>query len=121
KKNKKAKLSAVKKNLDPSWTFRDLCENLQTEINVERSGKRTYADKEFDVFRLLPRPLMVGAQKFISLLDYYNLLPGGFIAGDGMYTSMFIANLGSVGMGPGYHHLYEWGNCPLFMMAGKIE
>jgi hypothetical protein len=34
---------------------------------------------------------------------------------------MFIANLGSVGMGPGYHHLYEWGNCPIFMMVGQIE
>lgn len=121
KKNKKAKLAAVKKRLQPGWTFRDMCEQMQTEINVERSDTRTYADKEFDVFRLLPRPLMIGAQKFISMLDYYNVLPNGFIAGDGMYTSMFIANLGSLGMGPGYHHLYEWGNCPLFMMAGRIE
>ena len=24
-------------------------------------------------------------------------------------------------MRAGFHHLYEWGNCPLFMMVGKIE
>ena len=24
-------------------------------------------------------------------------------------------------MGPGFHHLYEWGTCPLFIMVGKIE
>ena len=24
-------------------------------------------------------------------------------------------------MSAGYHHLYEWGNCPLFIMAGQIE
>jgi pyruvate dehydrogenase E2 component (dihydrolipoamide acetyltransferase) len=24
-------------------------------------------------------------------------------------------------MGAGYHHLYEWGNCPMFVMAGQIE
>lgn len=120
KKDKKAKLSAVKKQQKDGWTFRDLCEDLQTEITVERSDKKTYADKEFDLFKLLPRPVMIGAQRFISMLDYYNLLPNGFIANDGMYTSMFIANLGSVGMDPGYHHLYEWGNCPLFMMVGRI-
>jgi hypothetical protein len=38
-----------------------------------------------------------------------------------MYTSAFLANLGSVGMGPGYHHLYEHGTCPLFLMFGKVE
>lgn len=121
KKDAKAKLSAVKKQQVDGGTFRQLCEALQTEITVERSGKKTYADKEFDLFTLLPRPLMVGAQRLLARLDYYNLMPGGFIENDGMYTSMFIANLGSVGMDPGYHHLYEWGTCPLFMMVGQIK
>ena len=37
------------------------------------------------------------------------------------YTSGFIANLGSLKMKAGYHHLYEWGTCPLFLMLGKVE
>ena len=41
--------------------------------------------------------------------------------GDAFYTTVFIANLGSVGMGPGYHHLFEWGTSPLFLMVGRIE
>ena len=24
-------------------------------------------------------------------------------------------------MGSGFHHLYEWGTCPIFMTVGKIE
>ena len=24
-------------------------------------------------------------------------------------------------MAPAYHHLYEWGNCPLFLMVGQVE
>ena len=24
-------------------------------------------------------------------------------------------------MNPGYHHLYEWGNCPIFAMVGEIR
>ena len=120
KKNKKAKLSAVKTKCEDGWTFKAMCTHLEENIKVERSEKKTYADKEFDIFKVIPRPLMVGAQKLLSGLDYFNLLPGGFIEGDGMYTSIFVANLGSVGMDPGYHHLYEWGTCPLFMMVGRI-
>ena len=41
------------------------------------------------------------AANLLRVLDYFNLLPAFFIEGDGMYTSIFVANLGSVGMDPG--------------------
>ena len=118
---KKAKLSVVKLHMPDGETFKDLCDRINGGIKTERSGKKTKADKEFDIFNALPRPVLAGAVGLWKWLDYNNLLPPFLIEDDGMYTSMFIANLGSVGMAPGYHHLYEWGNCPLFMMAGKIE
>lgn len=121
KKNKKARLSVVKKKLNEGETFRELCERINDGINVERSGKKTAADKEFDFFRVIPRPGLNLAVRILKGLDYFNMLPGFFIEGDGMYTSIFCANLGSVDMDPGYHHLYEWGNCPLFMMVGKVS
>lgn len=121
KKDKKAKLSAVKLHIDDGMTFKDLADQTNAYINRERSGKKTYADKEFDILTALPRAVFFRAVKLVKQLDYWNLLPGSFIANDPMYTSMFIANLGSVDMGAGFHHLYEWGTCPLFMMIGKIE
>jgi len=119
--NKNAKLSAVKLNLPDGETFRQLVDRINGEVKVERSGVKTDSDKEFDLLNLLPRPLLASAAGLIRGLDYYNLMPPFFIKGDGMYTSIFIANLGSVGMDPGYHHLYEYGTCPLFIMAGKVE
>ncbi len=120
--DKKAKLSAVKMELADGETFQELCERINAEINVERSDKKTYLDKELSLFNMVPRPVLNGAVSFLAWLDYHNLLPyGAFIKGDAMYTSTFIANLGSLGMGAAYHHLYEWGNCPLFLMFGKIE
>lgn len=119
--NKRAKLSVVKLRMEDGETFRGLVERINAQINVERSGERTYADREFDLFLLAPRPVIRAAAAALRWLDGHNLLPASFIANDGMFTSMFIANLGSVGMGAGYHHLYEWGNCPLFGMAGQIE
>ena len=91
------------------------------KINVERSDSRTYADKEYDLFNLLPRPLLVMAVKLLKTLDYYNVLPGFFIRDDALYVSCVLTNLGSLKMAPAYHHLYEWGNCPLFLMVGQVE
>ncbi|OIP30517.1 MAG: hypothetical protein AUK47_24890 [Deltaproteobacteria bacterium CG2_30_63_29] len=119
--NKEAKLAAVKLEMKDGEDFESLCGRIDGDIKTERSGEKTYSDKEFDLFLKIPRAVLVKAVRLFFWLDYHNLLPGSFIKNDAMYTSMFIANLGSVQMGPGYHHLYEWGNCPLFMMAGRIE
>ncbi len=119
--DREAKLSAVKIEVRPGETFRDLCGRIDRAIGVERSGETTYADREFALFHRLPRAVLDAAVLLFRWLDRRNLLPGGFIEGDGMYTSVFVANLGSLGMGPAYHHLYEWGTCPLFLMAGRIE
>ncbi|MFT7517981.1 MAG: hypothetical protein ACI9MC_000105 [Kiritimatiellia bacterium] len=121
KANKKAKLAAVKLKMDNNESFRELAERINSHITIERSGKKTYADKEFALFNAVPRPILELAVTLFKLADYYNMLPGSFIESDGMYTSCFVANLGSLQMGAGYHHLYEWGNCPIFVMVGQVE
>jgi hypothetical protein len=118
---REAKLSAVKLALQEGETFRGLCERINGHVTVERSGQKTAADKEFDLFNRMPRLALDAAVGVFRALDYMNVLPRFFIEGDAMYTSLFVANLGSLGMAPGFHHLYEWGTCPLFMMAGQLE
>jgi len=119
--DREAKLATVKLRLERGETFAALVERINAKVNVERSGTKTYADKEFNLFEHIPRPLLRGAVAALKTLDYFNLLPASFIENDSLYTSMVCANLGSLNMGAGYHHLYDWGNCPAFMMAGKIE
>ncbi len=116
-----AKLSVVKIRLQPGETFRSLCERVNAGIRTERSGERTHSDKEFDFFGHIPRPLMRAGVWLLKTLDYYNLLPASFIENDPLYASMFCANLGSLQMGAGYHHLYEYGTCSTFAMAGQLE
>ncbi len=61
---------------------------------------------------------------FVALarwLDAHNLLPRMLIEGDPLYASVFVANLGSVGLDAAYHHLYEWGNCPIFAAVGRVR
>jgi hypothetical protein len=121
KMNKKARLAAVKMEMNAQESFQQLCERINGQINVQRSGKKTHTDKEFNLFEWVPRPMLRLAVRSLNVLDYYGLMPGWFIRDDAMYTSVFVANLGSVGMAAGYHHLYEWGTCPLFVMVGQTE
>lgn len=115
-----AKLAVVKQQVHGSDTFRDLCRRIEGAIDVQRSPVKTYADKEFQLFLRLPRPVLERSFRLLKWLDYHNCLPAAFMANDPLFTSVFVANLGSLGMDAGYHHLYEWGNCPLFLTAGKI-
>lgn len=119
--NKEAKLAVVKLEMLPQETFRDLCGRINQHINVERSDTVTYADKEFNLFYFIPRPVLAMFVRIFRWLDYHNLLPGAFIARDPLYVDIVVANLGSVKMSPGFHHLYEWGNAPLFLMVGQVE
>jgi len=121
KKNKKAKIAAVHQKIPQDWDFSNLVEAVEGKINVERSDKVTYTDKELNIFLKIPRPFLNAGVKLLRWLDYHNLLPASFIDNDPMFTSVFIANLGSLGMAAGYHHLFEWGTCPLFLMVGKLE
>lgn len=115
------KLATVKLESSKPRTFAEFVREVNAQITVNRSGEKTYSDKEFALFDALPRPVFELATALVRWLDHNNLLPGFFIEGDPLYTSMFIANLGSLDMDPGFHHLYEYGNCPLFCMVGKIR
>ena len=43
------------------------------------------------------------------------------IENDPMYSSVFVANLGSLGLDAGYHHLWEHGTCSTFAVVGRIH
>ena len=116
-----SKLAMVKMDMKDQEPFTEIVTRINRKLGVERSDAETYADKEYAMFNLLPRPVLLVAVKLFRLLDYYNLLPGFFIEGDALYASAIVTNLGSLQMAPGYHHLYEWGNCPLFVMVGAME
>ena len=119
--DREAKVTINKLEIPPTQTFAELANRMNENIQVERSDVKTYVDKELDLLLLMPRPWLRGAVCFARGLDYYGLLPGSFIKGDAMFASVVVANRGSLNMGAGYHHLYEWGTASLFAMIGKIE
>jgi hypothetical protein len=54
-------------------------------------------------------------------LDRWNLLPGFLTRDDPFFASLFLANLGSVGLSDTFHHLYEYGTVSIFGVVGTVR
>ena len=116
-----APLVVIKMKFDPQESFEFMVGRITEELSKGRSDEKSYTDKETDLVLKLPRFGIRFVVWFLSVLDYFNLLPRTFIEKDLFYASLFVANLGSVGLEAGYHHHYEYGNVPIFMCIGKVK
>lgn len=114
-----APLTTVKRRFEPGESFRDLVAALTGEVAVARSDKPSKVDKELRLFLRLPGPVLALAVGALRSLDRLGLAPSALIGDDPLYTSVFVANLGSLKIDAAYHHLYEYGNCPLFVTIGQ--
>jgi hypothetical protein len=89
-------------------------------VEIARSDALSKVDRELSVLLRLPDFLLAASVAVLRWLDSHGLAPRALIADDPMYTSVFIANLGSLKIDAAYHHLYEYGNCPLFCTVGCV-
>lgn len=56
---------------------------------------------------------------FMKILDKYGLLPRWVLNASPFHTSLFLTNVGSLGIDYIYHHLYDFGTTSLFFAMGK--
>lgn len=121
KNDRSAQVGTVSLCVGQEWTMGRLVSELNHAIDGERSGRTSPTEREIGFFLSLPRPVLSLAINVLKWLNHHNLLPAGLIANDPLFCSAFITNVGSIAMDPPYHHLYEWGNCPVFVMVGRIR
>ncbi|NQV15628.1 2-oxo acid dehydrogenase subunit E2 [bacterium] len=116
-----APLVVVKKKIDPTWGFEETVRQIQGGIKEGRAGTKSTSDKEMDLAFMLPNFIVSFFVWLLRTLNHFGWLPGSLIREDELYGSLFIANLGSIGLQPAYHHLYEYGDIPIFMALGTNE
>lgn len=104
---------------DPKETFESVVRRSLDLVGEGRDDtrKRT-VDKELSLAMSIPGPLLRFVMALLRGLDRFNLLPGAMIDNDPLYSTCFLANLGSVGVDRTYHHLYEYGTASLFCVIG---
>ncbi len=115
-----AKIVMLKVPLTLDDTPESVHDKVVAMIDKGRSGD-THDEKETALFLMLPGIILSPLVKLVLWLDRWHLLPGFFADPDPMFTSMVCANIGSVGIAPGYHHLYEYGNASFFATIGAFH
>lgn len=95
----------------------DRLENAITE-NKDLSASNS-TDKLAGALSLVPDFLIRWAVKILRFLDNYGLMPKAIINASPFHTSVFLTNVGSLGIDSIYHHLYNFGTTSMFFSMGK--
>jgi hypothetical protein len=112
----------IKRRFHPeSETLDEMTDATYEQLKAGRRGKQTTSDKEMKWMLRLPGPLIRLALAIQRLADHFGLLPRKMIDADPLYTSVFLANLGSINYPAGFHHLWEYGTASIFGVMGRIE
>ena len=67
----------------------------------------------------IPRLLLRFTVSFLKFLDYFGWLPKSLLEVSPFHGSVIITSMGSLGINAIYHHLYNFGNLPVFLSYGK--
>ena len=117
-----APMTTIKRRFEPARESLDeMVDAVYDRLRPARAGVRSTSEKEAGLLLRLPGFVTGLAIRAADLLDAFGALPRGMIEPDPLYTSVFVANLGSVGHDAGFHHLWERGTCSIFCVMGRIR
>ena len=104
---------------DENTTLNDVRIKLGEEIHACRGERGDNSTDQMELITKLPNWLLRFAMWIIRKLDYYGRVPNDLIKTDPNHSSVFITNLGSIGLKSGYHHLSNFGTNSVFVIIGE--
>jgi hypothetical protein len=114
--------TTIKMRFDPRDTIYDVRDrvNAAVEANKELEAKND-TDRTARLFMLCPGFLVRLLVWAIRCLDYLGMMPKAIHRASPFHTSAFVTDLGSLGIRPIYHHLYDFGTTSVFIAFGVKE
>lgn len=105
---------------DENDTMDTFHEKIMKVIHVTKSDvEKDTSTGAMDVMVKLPQWLINTILKVVLWLDKHGWAPQALIGSDPNHASIFLSNLGSIGLEVGYHHLVNWGTNSCFIVIGK--
>ena len=112
--------TSIKVHLNPHDTAKDVYEKLNAAVESVKST--TELDSGLDnlimLLNLIPSVVLKFIVWLLKLLDYFGMLPKFLLELSPFHGSLFFTSMGSLGIPPIYHHLYDFGNLPVFGAFG---
>ena len=111
--------TVVKLVFNPKDTLMDIVKRVDEAIE---KNKATASKNKIDIaarlFNLMPSFVLRFSLFLIRFLDDRRLLPASLIRLSPFHSSAFVTDMGSLGMPPVYHHIYDFGTTSFFIAFG---
>ena len=110
----------IKVRFEPDDTIDEIYDKFNaavTAVTAKPDDKSSF-DKLNKVLAFIPGLFCRWTVKFLNALDYFGLLPKWLMWLSPFHGSMIITSMGSLGIRPIYHHIYNFGNLPVFLAYG---
>ena len=76
-------------------------------------------DKLVKILNIIPNKLILWTVRILNFMDKHGIMPKAVIKASPFHTSVFLTNVGSLGIDSIYHHIYNFGTTSLFFSMGK--
>ena len=112
--------TVIKVTFDPADTAETVFRRFDEAV---QEVKRTPLDSSFDklagALNYIPGLLLRGLVALLQGADYFGMLPRWLTRLSPFHGSLFITSMASLGIPPIHHHLYDFGNVPVFCAFGR--
>lgn len=110
----------IKLHLTQTDTSKEVYEKFN---KVYEEVKNTPLDSSFDhvasLLASLPGLLLKFVVWFLKVMDYFGKIPKFLLEVSPFHASVIFTSMGSLGIPPIVHHLYDFGNLPVFVAFGR--
>ena len=111
--------TTIKVDLEPTDTVFDVYRKLGEKVEeIKANDGENNTEQVAGALCKLPGLFLKFALWLINLLDYFDLLPQFVLDASPFHGSMVITDLGSLGVQPVFHHIYNFGNISTFIAFG---
>ena len=112
--------TSIKVHLNPRDTAIDVYNKLNAAIEEVKATMEldSSLDNLIAYLNLIPSVVLKFVVWLLKLLDYFGMLPKFLLELSPFHGSLFFTSMGSLGIKPIYHHLYDFGNLPVFGAFG---
>ncbi len=110
--------TVIKIFFEPEDTAEQVYERFEDALGKAFADKENDFDAAARIINYIPGLIKKFTVWLLKLLDYFGLLPGFLLRVSPFHGSMFVTSMGSLGIPPVFHHLYNFGNIPVFMAFG---
>ncbi len=103
----------------PDDTIDSIHNEIYRQVHYVRKEGKDQSTESMDFLQKIPLFLKKTLGRVARFLDRHGWMPQSVIATDPFQSSVVLANLGSIKLHSGYHHLTNWGTTSVFCIIGE--